>query len=186
MARCKAGVEGPAPDARIRLITNLGTWWMLPKLVEHVMALDAPNQVGQRNEHKKRRRLPNPAFERGGNASIDSKRDWAWQPRSSGFNTKSSTSRAKSRRKAPTSRVKIHQALVANLVHIRDHGDTTLLAELFSVIPKGSRLKSYFAWCSKFTVSTSKDSFGTVKIRKGRMPEQFDILGAMAIAPWDL
>lgn len=83
----------------------------------------------------------------------------------------------------------IHQALVSILVHIRDHGDTTLLTKLFSVLPKGSRLKSYFDWCERFAplkVKRDKESFGQVTIKKGRSPEDFDILAAMAIAPWQL
>lgn len=83
----------------------------------------------------------------------------------------------------------IHQALVSLLVHIRDHGDTTLMTRLFAALPKGSRLKSYFDWCEKFApvkVDRSKDGFGQLSLKKGRTPEQFDILEAMARAPWDL
>jgi hypothetical protein len=83
----------------------------------------------------------------------------------------------------------IHQALASLLVHIRDHGDTTLLTRLFSVLPKGSRLKSYFDWSETFgplKVDRSKANFGQVKIKKGWKPEDFNILEAMAIAPWDL
>lgn len=83
----------------------------------------------------------------------------------------------------------IHQALVSLLVHIRDHGDTTLLTKLFTAVPKGSRLASYFAWCEKYAplkVSRKKDAFGQVTVRKGRKPEQFNILEAMAFAPWNL
>lgn len=83
----------------------------------------------------------------------------------------------------------IHQALVSLLVHIRDHGDTTLLTRLFASVPKGSRLASYFAWCEKFApvkVNRTKDAFGQVKVKKDRDPEEFNILEAMAIAPWDL
>lgn len=83
----------------------------------------------------------------------------------------------------------IHQALVSLLVHIRDHGDTTLMTRLFSALPKGSRLKSYFDWCEKFApvkVKRSKDEFGQVAVKKDRSPEDFDILTAMAIAPWEL
>lgn len=83
----------------------------------------------------------------------------------------------------------IHQALVSLLVHIRDHGDTTLLERLFSSVPKGSRIASYFAWCEKFApvkVKRTKDEFGQVTVKKGRNPEDFNILEAMAIAPWDL
>lgn len=83
----------------------------------------------------------------------------------------------------------IHQALVSLLVHIRDHGDTTLLTRLFASVPKGSRLKSYFDWCEQFAplkVKRDKENFGQVTVKKGRSPEDFNILEAMAIAPWDL
>lgn len=83
----------------------------------------------------------------------------------------------------------IHVALVSLLAHIRDHGDTTLMTRLFSLLPKGSRVKSYFDWCQKFgplTVYRDRDRFGQVKVNKGWKPEQFDIVSAMAIAPWDL
>lgn len=83
----------------------------------------------------------------------------------------------------------IHQALVSLLVHIRDHGDTTLLTRLFASIPKGSRIASYFAWCEKFApvkVNRTKDAFGQVKVKKARSAEDFNILEAMAVAPWNL
>lgn len=83
----------------------------------------------------------------------------------------------------------IHQALVSLLAHIREHGDTTLLTKLFASVPKGSRLASYFAWCEKYAplkVNRTKDAFGQVKVKKGRDPEDFNILEAMAVAPWNL
>ena len=83
----------------------------------------------------------------------------------------------------------IHQVLVSLLVHIRDHGDTTLLTKLFASLPKGSRLASFFAWCEKFApvkVNRTKDSFGQVRVKKDRDDEDFNILEAMAVAPWDL
>lgn len=83
----------------------------------------------------------------------------------------------------------IHVALVSLLVHIRDHGDTTLLTRLFAALPRGSRLQSYFLWCEMFApvkVNRKKDQFGQASVKKGHTPDQFNILEAMAIAPWDL
>lgn len=83
----------------------------------------------------------------------------------------------------------IHETLVMLLVHIRDHGDTTLLTRLFASLPNGSRLKTYFVWCEKFAplkVSKAKDTRGQVTVAKGRTTDDFLILEAMAIAPWDL
>lgn len=83
----------------------------------------------------------------------------------------------------------IHQALVSLLVHVRDHGDTTLLERLFTAVPKGSRIASYFAWCEKYAplkVKRTKEEFGQVTVKKGRSPEDFNILEAMAVAPWNL
>ncbi len=84
---------------------------------------------------------------------------------------------------------RIHQALVSLLVHIREHGDTTMLTKLFASLPKGSRLASYFTWCETFAplkVNRTKDAFGQVKVKKDRDPEEFNILEAMAMAPWNL
>lgn len=83
----------------------------------------------------------------------------------------------------------IHVVAVSCLAHIRDHGNTTPLTSLFAALPKGTRLKSVFVWCEKFapiSVSMKKETYGQVKLHKDRTPEQFDVLNAMAFAPWDL
>lgn len=84
---------------------------------------------------------------------------------------------------------KIHTVAVSCLVHIRDHGNTTPLTSLFAALPKGTRLKSIFVWCERFApllVSMKKETYGQVKLNANRTPEQYDILNAMAYAPWDL
>jgi hypothetical protein len=83
----------------------------------------------------------------------------------------------------------IHVCLISLLKHAHDHGDVTLVNRLFDALPKGSRLKVYFTWVEQFSpikVSRIKATYGHCKVPKGWTADQFDILGAMAITPWDL
>lgn len=83
----------------------------------------------------------------------------------------------------------IHETLCLLLVHIRDHGDTTLLTRLLKSLPKGSRLKSFFAWCEKFAplkVSKAKDTRCNIVLNKVRDANDYQIKEASETSPWSL
>lgn len=79
---------------------------------------------------------------------------------------------------------RIHVVAVSTLVHIQQHGDTTLAASLLDVLPKGQRIEALAFWYKHF--SNGKAVFArdknsgtwTCKLDKDRMESDFDVAGA--------
>ena len=91
----------------------------------------------------------------------------------------------------------IHRTAVSCVYHAREHGDSTQLRELVDAMPKSGRRKALIDWVEAHVpVDKSEDEKGmsktrdtkdgyTLKLRKGRKPEEFLLAECAAKPFWD-
>lgn len=79
----------------------------------------------------------------------------------------------------------IHETGVACMIHARDHGDVTLLAELVEAMPKSGRRKALVKWASDHMPATFSEKTGQFKLKKNRTAEDFLVEKAEAVPFWD-
>ncbi len=84
----------------------------------------------------------------------------------------------------------IHRTAVSCVYHSQQHGDTTKLCALVDAMPKSGRRKALIAWVEAHVpvdadeTTDTKDGY-TIKLRKGRKPEDFLVSEAAAVPFWD-
>ncbi len=84
----------------------------------------------------------------------------------------------------------IHRTAVSCVYHSQQHGDTTKLCKLVDVMPKSGRRKALIAWVEAHVpvdadeTNDTKEGY-TIKLRKGRKPEDFLVSEAASVPFWD-
>lgn len=84
----------------------------------------------------------------------------------------------------------VHQVACSTLVHVREHGDYTLIEKLIRALPAQSRHKALAYWYNHFAkgamvVEVSKAGV-KVKLSKERTPEMFRVDEAVETPFWSL
>lgn len=84
----------------------------------------------------------------------------------------------------------IHRTAVSCVYHSQQHGDTTKLSALVNAMPKSGRRKALIAWVEAHVpvdaeeTKDTKDGY-SIKLKKGRKPEDFLVSEAAAVPFWD-
>lgn len=81
----------------------------------------------------------------------------------------------------------LHVVLCSILDHTREHGDYTAILPLLNGLPNGVRKQGIVGWVSHFTNKKliarldTKSKAWVCELAKDRSPEDFDMIGAMAV-----
>jgi hypothetical protein len=74
----------------------------------------------------------------------------------------------------------IHEVAVSSLAHVRDHGNTTLVARLLNAMPAGQRTKALVVWFDRFSGGAikavkGKGGYAIKTLPKDRTADQFEV-----------